>query len=137
MRGTARGDPETPTDVLMSDLTEQHDILTRYSAHDLQEAYKHTHIEHDDISIASDTSSDFELYGAEKSDDDDKEPSGDKKEIEYTEYDVFGSPCDSDGERWYHDSTQTMHPITPPYSPPSPKKVISLVSECNSEEEED
>ena len=78
MRGTARGDPETPTDVLMSDLTEQHDILTRYSAHDLQEAYKLTHIEHDDISIASDTSSDFELYGADKSDDDDKEPSGDK-----------------------------------------------------------
>ena len=103
--------------------------------YDIQEAYKLTHIERDDTSIASDDSSDFELYGADKSDNDNKESSADKKEeIEYTEYDVFGSPWGSDGERWYHDSTQTMRPITPSYSPPSPKKVISLVSECNSEE---
>jgi hypothetical protein len=138
MSGTARGDPETFAEVHMLDLTEQDEILTRYSSHDIQKVYKLTHIERDDTSIASDDSSDFELYGADKSDNDDKESSADKEEeIEPTEYDVFGSPCDSDGERWYHDSTQTMHPITPPYSPPSPKKVISLVSECNSEEEED
>ena len=35
MIGTARGDPETPADILMSDLTEQDEILTRYSSHDL------------------------------------------------------------------------------------------------------
>jgi hypothetical protein len=91
----------------------------------------------------SDDSSDFELYGANESDNDDKESSADeKKEIEYTEYDVFGSPCDSDGERWYYDSTfcsQTVRPITPSHSPPGspPPKVISIVSECNSDEEED
>ena len=45
MSGTARGDPETPADFLMSDLTEQDEILTRYSSHDLQEAYKLTHID--------------------------------------------------------------------------------------------
>jgi len=121
MSGTTRGDPETPADVHMLDLTEQDEILTRYSSHDIQEAYKLTHIERDDISIASDNSSDFELYGADKSDNDDKEFSADKKEeIEYTEYDVFGSPWDSDGERWYHERTP----------PISPKEVISLVSEC-------
>jgi hypothetical protein len=121
MSGTTRGDPETPANVHMLDLTEQDEILTRYSSHDIQEAYKLTHIERDDISIASDNSSDFELYGADKSDNDDKESSADKKEeIEYTEYDVFGSPWDSDGERWYHERTP----------PISPKEVISLVSEC-------
>ena len=121
MIGTARGDPETPADILMSDLTEQDEILTRYSSHDIQEAYKLTHIERDDISITSDNSSDFELYGADKSDNDNKESSADKKEeIEYTEYDVFGSPWGSDGERWYHDRTP----------PISPREVISLVSEC-------
>ena len=121
MSGTTRGDPETPADVHMLDLTEQDEILTRYSSHDIQEAYKLTHIERDDISIASDNSSDFELYGADKSDNDDKEFSADKKEeIEYTEYDIFGSPWDSDGERWYHDRTP----------PISPKEVISLVSGC-------
>jgi hypothetical protein len=45
MSCTARGDPETPADILMSDLTEQDEILTRYSSHDLQEAYKLTHID--------------------------------------------------------------------------------------------
>ena len=89
MSCTSRVDPETPADFLMSDLTEQDEILTRYSSHDLQEDYKLTHIERDDISIASDTSSDFELYGKEKSDDDDKESSADKEEIEYTDYDAF------------------------------------------------
>ncbi len=61
------------------------------------------------------------MYGADKSDNNDKESSADKKEeIEYTEYDVFGSPWGSDGERWYHDRTP----------PISPREVISLVSEC-------
>ena len=83
MSCTSRVDPETPADFLMSDLTEQDEILTRYSSHDLQEAYKLTHIERDDISIAGDTSSDFELYGKEKSDDDDKESSADKEESRY------------------------------------------------------
>ena len=45
MSGTTRGDPETPADVHMLDLTEQDEILTRYSSHDLQEGYKLTHID--------------------------------------------------------------------------------------------
>jgi hypothetical protein len=32
----------------MLDLTEQDEILTRYSMYDIQEAYKLTHIERDD-----------------------------------------------------------------------------------------
>ena len=121
MSGTARGDQETLAEVHILDLTVQAEILTEYSSHDLLKAYKLTHIERTDISIASDDSSDFELYGANESDDDDKESSADKKEeIEYTEYDIFGSPWDSDGERWYHDRTP----------PISPKEVISLVSGC-------
>ena len=45
MSGTARGDPETFAEVHMLDLTEQDEILTRYSSHDLQEGYKLTHID--------------------------------------------------------------------------------------------
>jgi hypothetical protein len=115
MSGTDGVDPETLAEVLMLDLTVQDEILTEYSSHDIQEVYELTR-------TASDDSSDFELYGANQSDNDDKESSADEKqEIEYTEYDVFGSPCDSDGERWYYDSTfcsQTMRTITPSYSPP-------------------
>ena len=75
MSGTARGDQETLAEVQILDLTVQAEILTEYSSHDLLEAYKLTHIERTDISIASDDSSDFELYGANESDDDDKESS--------------------------------------------------------------
>jgi hypothetical protein len=58
MSGTARGDQETLAEVHMLDLTVQDEILTEYSSFDLLEAYKLTHIERDDISIASDDSTD-------------------------------------------------------------------------------
>ena len=58
MSCTARGDQETLAEVHMLDLTVQAEILTEYSSHDLLEAYKLTHIERDDISIASDDSTD-------------------------------------------------------------------------------
>ena len=39
MSGTARGEPETPADVHVLDLTEQDEILTRYSSHDIYITY--------------------------------------------------------------------------------------------------
>jgi len=184
MSGTARGDPLTLAEVHMLDLTMQDEILTENSSWDLLVAAGMVEMtppptpappapvlpeSHELTRTVSVDFSDFELYGADKSDDDDEKSSADEKqeiepteherthigcddkessadekeEIEYNEYDIFGSSCDSNGERWYDSNLcpSPMRPITPSYSPPtapgSPEKVISNVSECNSEEEED